>query len=48
MIQAHFSVDGVLSFRIEPIGGVGGHIPDNRVGLLRVNLPWAVRRLDAS
>jgi lipopolysaccharide transport system ATP-binding protein len=48
MIQAHFSVDGVLSFRVEPIGGVGGHIPDNRVGLLRVNLPWAVRRLDAS
>jgi lipopolysaccharide transport system ATP-binding protein len=46
MIQSHFVVDRALSFTIEPVGGVGMHIPDSRLGLLRVRLPWEVEQLN--
>ena len=46
MVQSHFDLEQVLSFRIEPTGGVGGFVPDERVGLLRINLPWDITRID--
>jgi lipopolysaccharide transport system ATP-binding protein len=42
MIQTHFHRDRLLSFFVERTGGVGGHIPDARSGLLRMHLPWQV------
>jgi lipopolysaccharide transport system ATP-binding protein len=45
MVQGHFNVDRALSFQVELMGG-SGHIPDGRVGFLRMKLPWAVERLD--
>ena len=46
MIQSHFSLDRVLAVRVEQTGGVGGSVPDGRRGLLRVNLPWDIQRID--
>jgi homopolymeric O-antigen transport system ATP-binding protein len=46
MIEAHFNMDRVVSFRVEALGGVGGHVPDQRAGYLRVKFPWEVRRVD--
>jgi lipopolysaccharide transport system ATP-binding protein len=48
MIQSHFSVDRVLSFRIERVAGTAAHIPDNREGLLRMTLPWTVGACEES
>jgi lipopolysaccharide transport system ATP-binding protein len=45
MQKIHFSLDPALAFRIEPTGGVGGHIPDGRRGLLRVQFPWELTRI---
>ena len=45
MVQSHFRVDRALSFTVEPIGGVGMHIPDSRQGVLRMRLPWEVEQL---
>ncbi len=45
MIQSHFGVDRVLSFRIDAMGGAGNHIPDGRRGLLRMKFPWDMQRL---
>jgi lipopolysaccharide transport system ATP-binding protein len=45
MIQGHFSVDRILSVRIDAMGGAGNHIPDGRRGLLRMKFPWAMQRL---
>lgn len=46
MLQGHFSVDRVLTLRLEQTGGVGGHAADGRSGLIRLRLPWDVRQLD--
>jgi homopolymeric O-antigen transport system ATP-binding protein len=40
MQQSHFHVDRVLGLRFEHIGGVGGHVADGRVGMIRMRLPW--------
>jgi lipopolysaccharide transport system ATP-binding protein len=45
MIQSHFFCDRSLSFLVERTGGVGGHIPDARSGMLRMRLPWDVDRV---
>jgi lipopolysaccharide transport system ATP-binding protein len=45
MIQSHFSWDRGLTFVVERTGGVGGHIPEARSGLLRVRLPWEIGRV---
>jgi lipopolysaccharide transport system ATP-binding protein len=42
MIQSHFFCDRSLSFLVERTGGLGGHIPDARSGMLRMRLPWDV------
>jgi homopolymeric O-antigen transport system ATP-binding protein len=42
MIQSHFFADRTLSFQVERTGGVGGHIADNRSGMLRMRLPWDI------
>ena len=46
MVQSHFSVDRALSFRVEAVGGTGSHIPDGRTGLIRMQCPWVLERLD--
>ena len=46
MLKTHFFCDRILSLRIEQTGGVGGHIADNRCGLLRIALPWEIERID--
>jgi hypothetical protein len=46
MIQSHFGVDRVLSFRIDAMGGAGSHIPDGRRGLLRMKFPWNLQQLE--
>ena len=43
-VQTHFHVDPALAFYIAQTGGVGGHINDDRKGMLRVRLPWKVER----
>jgi lipopolysaccharide transport system ATP-binding protein len=45
-LKTHFFCDRILSLRIEQTGGVGGHISDNRSGLLRLALPWEIVRID--
>jgi lipopolysaccharide transport system ATP-binding protein len=45
MIQSHFFCDRGLGFSIERTGGVGGHIPDSRSGMLRMRLPWDVDKV---
>ena len=45
MQQGHFFVDRALSVQLEHTGGVGGHVADGRIGLLRMKLPWHVIRL---
>jgi lipopolysaccharide transport system ATP-binding protein len=45
-LKTHFFCDRILSLRIEQTGGVGGHISDNRCGLLRIALPWEIHRID--
>lgn len=46
MIQSHFHIDRAISFRVEQTGGVGGSVPDGRLGLVRINLPWDITRID--
>jgi lipopolysaccharide transport system ATP-binding protein len=46
MIQVHFALDRVLAFQVEPTGGVGGSIPDGRRGILRLNLPWVIHKIE--
>ena len=43
-IQYHFQVDPALAFQIAQTGGAGGHINDDRKGMLRMQLPWKVER----
>jgi lipopolysaccharide transport system ATP-binding protein len=43
--RSHFTLDQALAFRIEPTGGVGGHVADGRSGLLRLRLPWIIEQL---
>jgi lipopolysaccharide transport system ATP-binding protein len=45
MIQSHFFWDRGLTFVVERTGGIGGHIPDARSGLLRMRLPWEIHRV---
>ena len=45
MIQSHFFCDRGLGFMVERTGGIGGHIPDARSGMLRMRLPWEVARV---
>jgi lipopolysaccharide transport system ATP-binding protein len=45
MIQGHFFCDRVLSFNVERTGGIAGHIPDTRSGMLRMRLPWGVDKV---
>ncbi|WP_084141453.1 ABC transporter ATP-binding protein [Hyphomonas johnsonii] len=43
MVQGHFNVDRVLTFTVEASADmVGGHVPDSRAGLIRVQLPWTM------
>jgi lipopolysaccharide transport system ATP-binding protein len=46
MVQSHFDIDRALSFRVEALGTTGSHIPDGRLGFIRMRFPWIVRRLD--
>jgi homopolymeric O-antigen transport system ATP-binding protein len=46
MIQTHFRLEGALTFQVEPTGGLAGHIPDGRRGILRVRLPWKIQKID--
>jgi lipopolysaccharide transport system ATP-binding protein len=41
-VMGHFSLHQVLSFQIEATGGVGGHIAEKRLGILRMRLPWVI------
>ena len=43
--QSHFFVDRALSLRLEHPGGVGGHMADGRLGLLRMQLPWDIQKV---
>ena len=43
-IQYHFQVDPALAFQIAQTGGAGGHINDDRKGMLRMQLPWKFER----
>lgn len=45
MIQSHFFCDRGLTFIVERTGGVGGHIPDSRSGMLRMKLPWDIAKV---
>lgn len=45
MIQRHFYWDRGLTFAVERTGGIGGHIPDARSGMLRLKLPWEIARV---
>jgi lipopolysaccharide transport system ATP-binding protein len=45
MIRTHFLHDRVLAFHVEQTGGVGGHMPDRRGGLLRLRLPWNIEKI---
>jgi hypothetical protein len=46
MVQANFSAERVLGVNVELAGGgVGGHVMDGRVGLLRMRMPWTVTRV---
>ena len=38
-------VHNVISFSVEPTGGIVGDIPDNRLGVVCPTLPWTVERL---
>lgn len=46
MIQTHFSLDRSLAFHIEQLGGANGHIPDRRLGFIRMKFPWEIQRAD--
>ncbi|MBI2002816.1 MAG: ABC transporter ATP-binding protein [candidate division NC10 bacterium] len=45
MVQSILFLDGVVSFFVEPTGGLVGAIPDNRLGVVCPRLPWTVERL---
>jgi lipopolysaccharide transport system ATP-binding protein len=45
LVQSHFFWDRGLTFTVERMGGVGGHISDNRSGMLRMRLPWEIARV---
>ena len=46
MVQANFSVERALGFTVELSGdSVGGHVLDGRAGLLRMRMPWSVKRI---
>jgi hypothetical protein len=45
MQRVHYAIENALTFQIAPTGGVGGHIPDGRRGLLRIQLPWCIEPL---
>jgi lipopolysaccharide transport system ATP-binding protein len=46
-IRTHFLVDQALGFQVAQTGGVGGHINEGRLGMLRTKLPWNVERIEA-
>jgi lipopolysaccharide transport system ATP-binding protein len=46
MVQTHFFLDRGLSLRIEQTGGVGGSIPDGRLGMLRLRFPWNIQKVE--
>jgi hypothetical protein len=41
MQQRHFHVDRALGIRLEQVG-VGGHVADGRLGMLRIRLLWSM------
>jgi hypothetical protein len=45
MVGTQFLVDQALAFNVTQTGGVGGHISDGRMGMLRLQLPWDVERI---
>jgi lipopolysaccharide transport system ATP-binding protein len=40
----HFSLHQVLSFQIEDTGGIAGHVPVKRLGILRMSFPWTIEK----
>jgi lipopolysaccharide transport system ATP-binding protein len=44
----HFSLHQVLSFQIEETGGIAGHVPVRRLGILRTSFPWTIEKIDGS
>jgi lipopolysaccharide transport system ATP-binding protein len=45
MVAGHFLVEQALAFQVAQTGGVGGHINDGRLGLLRLRLPWRIEKV---
>lgn len=46
MVQGNFKVERALGFTVELSGdSVGGHVLDGRAGLLRVRMPWSIKRV---
>jgi lipopolysaccharide transport system ATP-binding protein len=48
MIDSHFLLERLLVFHIEQVGGVAGHIPDRRRGLIRMKFPWKTEKVNAA
>jgi lipopolysaccharide transport system ATP-binding protein len=46
MVQSHLFLDRLLTFHVEQTGGAGGSVPDGRIGLLRMALPWEIERME--
>lgn len=46
-VRVHFMVDQALGFQVAQTGGVGSHINDGRLGILRTRLPWNVEKVVA-
>jgi lipopolysaccharide transport system ATP-binding protein len=44
-VLGHFSLHQVLSFQIEATGGVGAHLAQKRLGVLRMRFPWEIEPL---
>ena len=42
MVESVVFIDNIVSFFVEPTGGVVGAIPDNRLGVVCPLLPWTV------
>ncbi|HEX7240387.1 MAG TPA: ABC transporter ATP-binding protein [Longimicrobiaceae bacterium] len=46
MVESVVFVDNIVSFFVEPTGGVVGAIPDNRLGVVCPLLPWSVEAVE--
>jgi lipopolysaccharide transport system ATP-binding protein len=45
-LLGHFSLHQVLSFQIEETGGIAGHVPVRRLGILRTSFPWKIEKIE--